>query len=56
VRQSAQLDLTPSLDARKKEGIQAAGLLWKPTVNSLFQSGARKVLVTHLGEVIAAND
>ncbi len=55
-RQSGQLELTPSLDAREKKHIKTAGLIWQPNVNPLFRSGARKVLVNQLGEVIAAND
>jgi CRISPR-associated endonuclease Csn1 len=56
VRQSGQLELTPSLDARMKKEIEEAGLIWGPAVNPLFLKRARKVVVTHLGEVIPAND
>jgi hypothetical protein len=57
VRESGQLDLTPSEDARLKKEIARDRLLWSPTVGPLFLSnGARKVLVTYLGELIPAND
>jgi hypothetical protein len=45
-----------SNDARLKKEITAGGMLWSPTVNTLFSQGARKVQVTHLGEVVPAND
>ncbi len=56
VRESGQLALNSILDARLKSEISKEKRLWSPTVGSLFQGGARKVLVTHLGEVIPAND
>jgi hypothetical protein len=52
MRQSGQLELSPALDARLKKDIK----LWSPTVGPLFLGGARKVLITPLGEVIPAND
>jgi len=55
VRPSQQLALTPALDARPKTVVQKDGM-WSPHVNPLFRGGARKVLVTPLGEVISAND
>jgi hypothetical protein len=30
--------------------------LWRQNVNPLFLGGARKVLITPLGEIIPAND
>ena len=56
VRQSGQLDLSPALDARWKEDIKKDGKLWRQNVNPLFLGGARKVLITPLGEIIPAND
>jgi CRISPR-associated endonuclease Csn1 len=57
VRESGQLDLTLAEDARKKADTEKAGLLWKPAVQPLFRDyAARKVLVTHLGEILPAND
>jgi hypothetical protein len=56
VRPSQQLELSPALDARLKKEIERDGKLWSPSVNPLFRSGARKVLITPLGEVIPAND
>lgn len=52
VRKNGQLTLASALDARLKKESD----LWSPTVPSLFKAGARKVTVTHLGEVIPAND
>lgn len=54
-RESGQFDLTPALDARLKTDIQKDGM-WRPSVNSLFSGGARKVLITPLGELVPAND
>jgi CRISPR-associated endonuclease Csn1 len=56
VRQTGQMDLTPACDARLKKDIAADKQLWKPSVGPLFSSGARKVLINHLGEVLPAND
>jgi CRISPR-associated endonuclease Csn1 len=56
VRPSQQLELSPALDARLKKEIGNDGKLWSPSVNPLFRGGARKVLVTTLGEIISAND
>jgi hypothetical protein len=52
VRPSQQLELSPALDERLKK----EGKLWCPSVNPLFRGGARKVLVTPLGDIIPAND
>jgi len=43
-------------DSRKKSDIQKGGGMWTPSVNPAFAAGAQKVAVTHLGEVIPAND
>jgi CRISPR-associated endonuclease Csn1 len=56
VRESGQFSLTPALDARPKNEIEKSGQVWSPAVNPLFCAGARKVIVSALGEVIAAND
>jgi CRISPR-associated endonuclease Csn1 len=56
VRQSGQLDLTRANDARLKKDIAGSKGLWRPTIASIFSGGARKVLITHLGEVLPAND
>jgi CRISPR-associated endonuclease Csn1 len=57
VDKNGRLFLTPALDARLKDDIKKSHDYWSPTVNSMFATGhARKVLVTHLGEVISAND
>lgn len=53
---AGQFQMHALSDARKKADISAAKCLWTPVVNTLFQSGARKVSVTHLGEVVPAND
>ncbi len=57
-RESGQLDLRSSDDARlRRDDARAAGLLWRSNIGPLFRDArARKVLVTHLGEVIPAND
>lgn len=56
VRESEQLVLTQTDDARLEKDIEKEKGLWQPTVNSIFRAGARKVLVSHLGEVIPARD
>ncbi len=53
---TGQFTLHLLCDARKKADIQAAKSVWKPVVNTAFLNGARKVTVTHLGAVVAAND
>jgi hypothetical protein len=57
VDKNGRIFLSAALGARKKDEIKKAHDHWEPTVNSMFAAGgARKVLVTHLGEVIPAND
>ena len=56
VKSSGQLEVHALRDARTKKDIQTGGGMWGPTVNTLFSNGARKVRITHLGEVIPAND
>jgi CRISPR-associated endonuclease Csn1 len=55
-RQSGQLELNASEDARLKKDISEKGDLWSPSIGPLFLNGARKVLVNHLGEAIPCND
>jgi CRISPR-associated endonuclease Csn1 len=58
VMSSGQMALNQLHDSRIKKEIAAdkeAGL-WCPTVNAAFSAGARKVTVSHLGEVIASRD
>ena len=57
VDKNGRIFLSAAVDARKKDEIKKAHDHWEPTVNSMFGAGgARKVLVTHLGELISAND
>jgi CRISPR-associated endonuclease Csn1 len=56
VKSSGQMEVHRLSDARTKQEIQKSGGMWGPTVNSLFSKGARKVRITHLGEVIPAHD
>lgn len=56
VRLSGQMDLTRSNDARLKKEIAETKGLWSPTVNVAFSLGARKVTVSHIGEVLPASD
>jgi len=58
VKSSGQMVLNDLSDARKKADISADGTLglWAPTVNTVFGTGARKVMVSHLGEVLASHD
>jgi len=61
VKSNGQIELNPVSDGRKKAEIMDSKL--NPTrvfltqvVNITFAEGARKVLVSHLGEVLAAHD
>jgi len=56
VDKNGRIFLTAAVDARKKDEILKENDYWSPTVNSLFSAGARKIQITHLGEVISAND
>jgi hypothetical protein len=57
VDKNGRVFLSAANDARKKDDIKKEHDHWEPTVNSLFNVGkARKVLVTHMGEVLSAND
>ena len=57
VDKNGRIFLSSAMDARKKDEIKREHDHWEPTVNSLFGPGAaRKVYVTHTGEVIPAND
>jgi CRISPR-associated endonuclease Csn1 len=56
IKSSGQLETHLLVDARQKSDIQKARALWAPTVNTLFSSGARKVSINYLGEVVPAND
>ena len=58
VRSLGSMELNLLSDARVKGDIaddKSTGL-WQPTVNSAFGAGARKVTVSHLGEVLASHD
>lgn len=57
VRANGTVILSPATDARKKDAIAADRKIWDTSVNTVFsRDPARKVLVTHLGEVQPAND
>lgn len=58
VRARGSVVLSLASDARQKKDIEADRMLWDVGVNTLFSPGcsARKVLVSHLGEVLPAND
>jgi len=43
-------------DARMKGDIKQAGALWQPTINAVYEPGAQKISVNHLGKVIIGND
>lgn len=56
VRARGSMELSLASDARQKKEIQADNMLWDVGVNTLFSPGcsARKILVSHLGEVLPA--
>lgn len=58
VKSSGQMELNLLADARVKKDIMADREigLWSPTVNTVFLAGARKVTVSHLGEVLVSRD
>ena len=58
VKTSGQMELNLLADARVKKDIMADREigLWSPTVNTVFLAGARKVTVSHLGEVLVSRD
>ena len=56
VMSSGQMELNLLRDSRKKADIRKGAGLWSPSVNPVFKAGAQKVNVTHLGEIIRAND
>lgn len=53
---NGRLDLCQISDARLKADIIKSGSRLRPPVNGLMNSGGRKVTISHLGEVLAAND
>ena len=55
-RTSGQLEMHGLSDAREKNLIARDKAMLNPTINPLFQSGARKVRISLLGEIEAAND
>jgi hypothetical protein len=59
VKSSGQMELNLLADARVKRDIMAddgSTGLWYLGVNAAFSAGARKVMVSHLGEVLVSRD
>ncbi len=56
VRARGDLVLSLATDARKRDEIRKTGGIWDVRLNTLMKLGARKVVVSPLGDVIEAHD